>query len=260
MVRGRPLPRVVGHSQRPHDALGRDRWLGLGVPPAGDEQQRPHRRPAGPAGVLRASRPLRVAHRVRRHAHRARRSLSRASASIRPTTWWSRATAASGSPTRATASTPTTKATLRRARSAPATSIASTRRAAASASSRRTSCSPTASRSRPTSRCCTSPTPALTHRADGPHHVRRFTRRGRRPLDFGRRGVRHLPGRAVRRLSRRRARQPVAVAGDGVHCHAPDGALLGRIRFRRRSPTCASAARSSTACSSAPRRRCIRCS
>ena len=42
-----------------------------------DEQQRPHRRPSGPSRLVRASQPLGDAHRDRRHAHRARRSLRR---------------------------------------------------------------------------------------------------------------------------------------------------------------------------------------
>ena len=79
------------------------------------------------------------------------------------------------------------------------------------ASSPRTSCSPTASRSRPTNRCSTSPTPVSRTTADGPHHVRRFKVSADGALALGRRGVRHLPGGPVRRLSRRRARQPVAV-------------------------------------------------
>jgi len=68
-----------------------------------------------------------------------------------------------------------------------------------------------------------------THRADGPHHVRRFT--------VGADGA--LGGGEVF------ATCPVGLydglrvdvhgnlwlsAGDGVHCHAPDGALLGKVR------------------------------
>ena len=49
LVRRRALPGLVGHPQRPHAALGRDRRLGVGVPPAGDEHQWPHGRPRGPA-------------------------------------------------------------------------------------------------------------------------------------------------------------------------------------------------------------------
>ena len=53
----------------------------------------------------------------------------------------------------------------------------------------------------------------VTHKVDGPHHVRRFqvSADGRSIAGGGR--VRHLPGRRVRRLSHRRARQPVAVGG-----------------------------------------------
>ena len=69
---------------------------------------------------------------------------------------------------------------------------------------------------------------------------------GGRQVALGRRRVRHVPGRPLRRISRRRARQPVAVsAGDGVHCHASDGSLIGRIAASRgRWRTCASAVRS----------------
>jgi gluconolactonase len=70
----------------------------------------------------------------------------------------------------------------------------------------------------------------LTHQADGPHHVRRF--------EVAASG-RALAGGAVF------ATCPVGLydglrvdasgnlwlsAGDGVHCHAPDGTLLGKIR------------------------------
>ena len=48
-----------------------------------------------------------------------------------------------------------------------------------------------------------------THQADGPHHVRRFRVAANGSL-CGRRGLRHLPGRPLRRPARRRARQPVA--------------------------------------------------
>ena len=160
VVRGRSLPGLVRHSERPHAALGRDRRLGLGVPPAGDEQQRPHRRSAGPARLVRAPQPLRVAHRVRRHAHRAGRSLRRQALQLaqRRGRQERRQHLVHRSELRHRLAT--TKATPRRARSAPATSIASTRRAAASPSSPPTSCSPTGSRSRPTNRCSTSSTPA----------------------------------------------------------------------------------------------------
>ena len=50
-------------------------------------------------------------------------------------------------------------------------------------------------------------------------------------------------------------------AGDGVHCHASDGSLLGKIADSLKPwPTCASAGRNSIACSFAARRRCIRSS
>jgi len=69
----------------------------------------------------------------------------------------------------------------------------------------------------------------LTHKADGPHHVRRFK--------VGRDGLTLSGGEVF-------ATCPVGLydglrvdvhgnlwlsAGDGVHCHAPDGTLLGKI-------------------------------
>ena len=68
VVRGRAVSGLVRHPERSH-AAGRNRRLGLGVPTAGDEHQRPHGGPAGPARVVRAPRPLRLAHRARQSSH-----------------------------------------------------------------------------------------------------------------------------------------------------------------------------------------------
>ena len=246
LVRGRALPGLVRHSQRPHAALGRDRRLGLGVPPAGDEQQRPHGRPAGPAGLVRAPRPLRVAHRVRRHAHRAGRPLRRQALQL--------AQRRGGEVRRQHLvhrpelrhRLATTKATRRRARSAPATSTGSTRRAARSTI--------VAARLRAAQRAR-----VLARRVAAVH-------RRHRP---------HAPGRTGRTTcgaSRCRptagsisggevfATCPVGLydgfrvdvhgnlwlsAGDGVHCHAPRRhAARQDPDSRSRWPTCASAGRS----------------
>ena len=80
----------------------------------------------------------------------------------------------------------------------------------------------------------------LTHKVDGPHHVRRFkvASNGSRS---GRRGVRHLPGWPVRRLSHRTAGHLWLSAGDGVHCHASDGRCSARSSCPKRCPTSVSA-------------------
>ena len=215
--------------ERPHAALGRDRWLGLGVPPAVDEQQRPHRRPAGPPGLVRAPQPLRVAHRVRRHAHRAGRPLRRQALQL--------AQRRGGQERRQhLVHRPELRHRLglRRRRGAerdrrlqrlphrPGERPRHRRRP-------RTSCSPTGSRSRPTNRCCTSPTPAS-----------RTRRTGRTTCGASR----CRPTAASISGGEVFATCPVGVydgfrvdvhgnlwlsAGDGVHCHASDGTLLGKI-------------------------------
>ena len=75
LLPGRPLPRLVRHPERPADALGRVLGRRLDLRAALPQPERPHRRPRGPARRLRAPRPLRQPHRARRHAHRARRPL-----------------------------------------------------------------------------------------------------------------------------------------------------------------------------------------
>ena len=209
MVPGRSLPGLVRHPQRPHDALGRDRRLGLGVPPAGTEQQRPHRR-LRRAGWSRASTAA-DASRAPSTTARAPCSprTSRASASTRPTTWSSSPTAASGSAIRATASTATTKATRRPARSARSASIGSTPASGAVSVVASDFVQPNGLAFSPDESLLYIVDTGATHVADGPHHVRRFRVGGRRHARR-RRGLRHLPGRAVRRPARRRPRQRLA--------------------------------------------------
>ena len=114
--RGRDVPprvRSFVWSDIPNDrhaALGRaDRRDGR-VPLAGRLPQRQHPRPAGPAGHLRARRPAGHPDRARRLDHRPRRPLRRP-ALQQPQRRRRRPPAAgSGSPTRPTASPPTTRA------------------------------------------------------------------------------------------------------------------------------------------------------
>jgi gluconolactonase len=70
----------------------------------------------------------------------------------------------------------------------------------------------------------------LTHRADGPHHVRRFTvARDGRSLGSGE--VFSICDAGLYDGLRVDARGHLWLsAGDGVHCHAPDGERLGKIR------------------------------
>ncbi len=93
----------------------------------------------------------------------------------------------------------------------------------------RISCSPTAWRSRPMNRCLYIADTGLTHKEDGPHHVRRFK--------VSADGASIAGGEVFSTCS-------VGVydgfridvhgnlwlsAGDGVHCHASDGTLLGKV-------------------------------
>ena len=92
-------------------------------------------------------------------------------------------------------------------------------------------CSRTASPSRPTR------TIALRrrHRRQPRARLRpghpRLSGRARRPLGARRAGLRHLRGRRLRRLpGATRNGNLWTSAGDGVHCFAADGTLLGKIR------------------------------
>ena len=75
-----PRAGVVRHPERPHAALRRGDGRRRRVPLARGLHQRPHGRPPGPAGQLRARQPARHAHRARRLDHRARRPLRRQAA------------------------------------------------------------------------------------------------------------------------------------------------------------------------------------
>ena len=106
VVRRGPHAGVVGHSEQPHAALRRNERHRVRVPPAGEQHQRPHRRPPRPARQLRAPDPPRDAHRARRQR-----------SPCWPTHWQGKRLNSpndvvvqfgrqrSGSPTRATAST-----------------------------------------------------------------------------------------------------------------------------------------------------------
>ena len=123
---GRPLPRLVRHPQRPHAALRRDRRPGQRLPPAVRQHQRQHRRPAGPAGHLRAWRPPRHAApsstaRITMLADKLQRQAAQLAQRRRRQVGRHR----SGSPTRPTASTRLRGRQRRSARSAAATSTAS---------------------------------------------------------------------------------------------------------------------------------------
>ena len=205
LVRRRALPRLVRHSQQPDDALRRDRRIGLGVSPAGQQFQRQHGRPSGPAGDLRASGAPR--HRAPSSTGRSRSlpTASRASASTRPTTRWSSRTARSGSPIRPTASSATTRAMTAEPeidgchvyRVDPATGAV--RRVADDF------VKPNGLAFSSTKRLLYIADTGASHDPDGPRHIRHFTVGGRRQA-VGRRGVCRLRRRPVRRLPRRQAR------------------------------------------------------
>ena len=212
----------------------------------------------GPARLVRAPRPLRLAHRARRLAHRARLALRRQALQLaeRRGRQVRRQRLVQRPELRH-------RQRLRRRRGAERD-----RRAAASIAS-----TPAAARSRVVASdfvqpngLAFSPDESLlyivdtgaTHVADGPHHVRRFQVGGRRRARR-RRGLRHLPGRPVRRPARRRPRQPLAERRRRRALpRARRRRCSARCWSRSRSPTCASAAPSATACSSAARRRCTR--
>jgi gluconolactonase len=70
----------------------------------------------------------------------------------------------------------------------------------------------------------------LTHRADGPHHVRRFTVGADGRGLSGGEVFATCPAGLYDGLRVDAAGHVWLSAGDGVHCHAPDGSLLGKIR------------------------------
>ena len=107
---------------------------------------------------------------------------------------------------------------------------ASTRRAACSTQLPPTSRNPTASRSRPTSALLYVVDTGATHRKDGPRHVRRF-----RVNEDGR----SVSGGEVFAQCTEDVFDGLRIdtrgnlwigAGDGVHCYAPDGVLIGKVR------------------------------
>jgi gluconolactonase len=70
----------------------------------------------------------------------------------------------------------------------------------------------------------------LTHRADGPHHVRRFEVTGHGQALTGGAVFATCPAGLYDGLRVDAHGNLWLSAGDGVHCHAPDGTLLGKIR------------------------------
>jgi gluconolactonase len=69
-----------------------------------------------------------------------------------------------------------------------------------------------------------------THVADGPHHVRRFRVGGDGALSGGE-VFAECPAGLYDGLRVDVQGNLWLGAGDGVHCHAPDGALLGKVRI-----------------------------
>lgn len=69
-----------------------------------------------------------------------------------------------------------------------------------------------------------------THQADGPHHIRRFSVNENGSLDGG--AVFAVCPVGLYDGLRVDAQGNLWLsAGDGVHCHAPDGSLLGKVRI-----------------------------
>ena len=165
LVRRRALPAVERHPEQPHHALGRGDGRRQRLPQAVAQRERQHPRPPGPARHLRARRAARHAHRVRRRDHRHRRALRGQAPQLAERRRVPAPTARSGSPTRRSGSSATTRATRRRP-SCRRTCTAWTRRTAASRSWPATSSGRTASRSRPTSRSSTSSRPAVAAALD----------------------------------------------------------------------------------------------
>ena len=223
LVRGRALPGVVGHPQRPHAALGRDRRLGLGVP-------QPAMNTNGHT-VDREGRLVSCEHRGRcvsrtehrRPPHRAGRPLRRQALQLAERRGRRSPTAASGSPTRATASTRDYEGDASAERDRRLLRLPHRPgQQRASASSPATSCSPTGSPSRPTRRELYIVDTGATHRADGPRHVRRFQGVRRRRLASWRRACSSTCDAGLYDGLRVDAQGHLWLsAGDGVHCLPP---------------------------------------
>ena len=223
LLPGRPVPGVQRHPERPDAALGRDDRRGRRVPAARRLRQRPHRRPPGPAGQLRARQPPGHPHRARRHRSPCSPTATRASGSTAPTTSSSGPTARSGSPIRATASTATTRATRptseigalprlprrpghRRGRASSPTTSCGPNGLAFSADERQLYIVDTRAQAHPA--CSTSPTTARCPAA-----------RSSPTCDAG----------AFDGLRLDEAGRVWAAAHDGLHCFDPDGTLIGKL-------------------------------
>jgi gluconolactonase len=68
-----------------------------------------------------------------------------------------------------------------------------------------------------------------THRADGPHHVRRFRVAANAATLAGGEVFASCPVGLYDGLRTDMHGNVWLSAGDGVHCHAPDGTLLGKV-------------------------------
>ena len=78
-------------------------------------------------------------------------------------------------------------------------------------------------------RCCTSPDTGVTHAVDGPHHVRRFTVSADGSSLSGGEVFANCPAGVFDGFRLDVHGNLWLSAGDGVHCHASDGSLLGKI-------------------------------
>ena len=218
------------------------------------------RRPPGPAGELRARQPARHAHGARRLDHRAGRPLRGRAAEQPERRRGEVATARSGSPTPATASTRTTRATAPSARS-PGCYVY---RLDPDTGELRVVVDDGVRAQRPRllarrAAAVRRPTPAVATGRTGPPNMRVFDVADDGTLDGGARVRRR------RRPARSTASASTRTAGSGrapaTACTAttPTARCSARCWCRRPWPTSASAAPSATACSSPPRRRCTRC-
>jgi hypothetical protein len=209
--------------------MGRDGRLGLGLSPPVDEQQRQYGRRDGPSRDLRASHALRFAHRVRRQAHGAGGSLRRQAIQLTERRRREERRQRLVQRSELRASTRSTKATRRRARSALATSIrldAASGRVTVVASD---FSQPNGLAFSPDESLLYIVDTGLTHEVDGPHHVRRFKVSGDGASISGGEVFATCPAGVYDGLRVDAHGNLWLSAGDGVHCHAPDGSLLGKI-------------------------------